>query len=284
MQGPNASNCVTFQSMRYRPPQVGKIPARTPYAVHDMPPAKLTRPDMAQLLEDIRWVNQAARNEAQRLEAQLRRRIADTWMPGPAGDALLEEIAAALGALSAQVRLAEQGVNRLQQELTSAGSSERGHALPPGAVVFTCDRLGEGAGLLAVETSANGVSFRWSGADPRVEMTLPLDRARAWELHILLFALIRPEFARQMRIHVDGQPVPHRFARDGAVFVVSARVPAAAGKSAAQVVLQLPATHSPAELGLSADRRALGVAVSEVRFVPVPGAWTRLLRSLRPSR
>jgi len=239
---------------------------------------------MAQLLEDIRWINQAARNEAQRLEAQLRQRIADTWMPGPAGDALLQEVATALGELTAQVRLAEQGVSRLQQELARAEPAAHGRALPPGAVVFPCDQLGEGVGLLPADTSANGVSFRWSGADPRIEMTLPVDRARALELDILLFALIRPEFARQMRIHVDGQPVAHSFARDGEVFVVSARVPAAPGTSAARITLELPATHSPAELGLSADRRALGVAISEVRFVPAPGAWARLLRRLRPGR
>lgn len=246
-----------------------------------MPPARLTRPDMAQLLEDIRWVNQAARNEAQRLETQLRRRIADTWVPGPAGDALLEEIATALGELAARVRLAEQGVNRLQKELGAAGPTARDRALPPGAVVFPCDRLGDAAGLLPVETSDNGISFRWSGVDPRIALTLPVDRARAWELHILLFALIRPEFARQMRIHVDGQAVAHRFARDGAVFVASARVPAAPGKGAVQITLELPATHSPAELGLSTDRRPLGVAITELRFVPVPGAWTRLLDRLR---
>ena len=239
---------------------------------------------MAQLLEDVRWVNQAAHNEAQRLEAQLRQRIADTWMPGPAGDALLQEIAAALGELSARVRLAEQGVSRLQQELAEEKPAARGRALSPGSVVFPCDRLGEGPGLLPVETSANGVSFRWSGADPRIEITLPVERARALDLDILLFALIRPEFARQMRIHVDGQPVAHRFARDGALFVVSARMPAAPGTGTARITLLLPATHSPAELGLSKDRRALGVAISEIRFVPVPGAWARLLRKLRPGR
>jgi hypothetical protein len=202
-------------------------------------------------------------------------------MPGPAAERLLAEIATLLGSLSQRVMTVDQSVQSLATRLGRAPSRASASEIPVGAVVFPCDRLGATGNLLPLEVSPEGISFRWSGAEPALDMEFAVQRKRNKEMELRLHALVRPEFARQLKLIVDGTHRPHDFRKDGPLYLVRCNLPARNEAGPTRVRLELPSTHSPSELGASVDSRRLGVAICEVRFQPPASMLTRLRRVLR---
>jgi hypothetical protein len=248
-----------------------------------MHPTQLQQADIADLLGDVSYLNQAANDEAVHLAQQLRQCVESSWTPDPVGETALSEIGGALGALSARVKLVENSLQCLQLQLDHQSRPTNRRVQPPGMVILSCDELGDVAGLLDKETSAEGIDYRWSGDNPVIELALKVARAHSTELQIALFALIRPAYGQQMKIRVDGQEFSHRFARDGALFLATVNLPPSSA-ALTRIVIELPATHSPAELGQSTDLRRLGVALSEIRFLPRAGLLMRLLKRLHRGR
>ena len=100
-------------------------------------------------------------------------------------------------------------------------------------------------------------------------------------MQIRLFALIKPEYSKQMKVLIDGKHIKHRFTLDGSLFVVSCLLPSSDKSSQTGVKIVLPGTHSPTDLGSSLDGRKLGIAISEIRFGKPDSGFDPLLKRLR---
>ena len=117
-----------------------------------------------------------------------------------------------------------------------------------------------------------------------IPFTFSLDRSKALGMRIRLFALIKPEFSKQLHVLVDGQRLKHEFGLDGSLFVVSSAIPASDSSEETEVKIVLPSTYSPMELGTSHDGRKLGIAITDIRFGQPDGGFARLLKRLKLKR
>jgi hypothetical protein len=100
-------------------------------------------------------------------------------------------------------------------------------------------------------------------------------------MQIRMVALIKPEYSKQLKVFIDGTHVNHRFILDGSLFVVSCLLPYSTKTSLTEVIIRLPATHCPTDLGSSLDGRRLGIAISEICFGKPESSFTHLLKRLK---
>jgi len=241
--------------------------------------------DAANLLDDIHFVNQAASKEIRHVESRLRERIGDEALPENLAAPLLEEISTQLGQLAAKVKLTEKAIHSLQSRQKNKTKAGNNIAVAPGTkqagISFPANALAGTGNLLPLETASNGISYCWTGADPETGFSFALDRSKKLEMQIRLFALIKPEYSKQLKVIIDGAHVKHRFTLDGSLFVVSCRLPVSATTSQTTVSIILPATHCPTDLGGGLDGRTLGIAISDIHFGKPTSRLTHLLRRLR---
>ena len=194
-------------------------------------------------------------------------------------EALIEAVATTLGEVSARVRLIEQvlAAQDLQdgvRELPAAGVDL------PDECELSADQLGSTSNLLALEHSADGVGFRWTGEDPRTTFEIPVSRATRRGLKINVVAVVKPEYLQAIELRVDGQSVPVGVSYDGSEHCLSANLPERGQRGITRLELRLPATHSPSEVSDSTDARKLGVAISSICIgAPVKIRSGRRLRS-----
>jgi len=241
--------------------------------------------ESGELLDDIRYVNQVSEQEVQRLRERLRRRVSAAGLHQDATGPLLDEVSAQLGLLSAKVKLTNQAVRSLQKEIDRPGRSkdivaDTGKMKPPPYLTFGAAQLVENKNLLPME-SVDGIDYCWSGADPEIRFSFPLDRSEKLGMQIRLLALIKPEYLRKMKIMIDGEHAKHRFAVDGRLYVVNCVLPSDQKGTPTDIAVLLPGTHRPADLGSSQDGRLLGVAISEIRFGD-PESWlSNMLKRLK---
>jgi hypothetical protein len=134
--------------------------------------------------------------------------------------------------------------------------------------------------LWPLERSPDGLAYCWTGADPEFRLSFRVERGRSLQLQVRLYSLIKDDYARQIRLLVDGEPIDHEVSRDGALTILQGALPVREGLDATELKIALPATHSPASLGTSPDERKLGVALNEIRVFTNVGAINRLLRRL----
>ena len=232
---------------------------------------KQTQSDTGELLQDIRYVNQQNRGEINRLSDRFNHFIDAASLPTSVASSLVTELSAQLGQLSARVKLTEKAIGSLQSKHQSetvvwtAGerndddpqSSE--HRERQGQMTATCD-------LMAPEFSANGISFCWSGSNPEIQFAFTVKRRVELQLKIRLFALIKLNYLKRMKILVDGEHLKHSFGLEGPYYVARCIVPAAATSDRTLLKIVLPDTHSPAELATTNDNRKLGLAITNISF------------------
>lgn len=242
--------------------------------------------DIAQILDDIHFVNLMTEAEIERARSRIHHLITESALGAEAARELEEEVSRHLGQLGARVTLAEKAVGSLRPKQKSA-AKHRGRAAvsvkkgPATLYRLSAEQFPTAGNLLPVESSPEGISYRWSGADPEVRFALTLERGPKQELQLLLVALIKPEYLKQMKIFVDSRHLSHEFFKQGTLYVASCALPARNGKAETQVKVVLPGTHSPMDLGDSLDNRKLGIAISEIRIVKRQNPLARVIRRVR---
>ena len=90
---------------------------------------------------------------------------------------------------------------------------------------FTANQLAHNKNLLPIESSADGINYCWSGASPQLDFTFSLDRRRSFSMQVRVFALIKPEYLKQLKLFIDGMHIKHRFSVDRRLFVLSCNLP-----------------------------------------------------------
>lgn len=242
--------------------------------------------NISELLDDITYVNQANKAEIKRVGDLMRSRIAAAKLPGKIPDSLIKELSGQLGQLSAQVKMTEKLVrsNRHGRKNKTAPVSLKNKIksnIPE--VRFGVEQLAGTKNLLPIESTGDGVSYVWSSSDPEIRFSFNLDRSKSVGMKIRLFALIKPEFSKQLKILIDGTHINHRFSVDEGLFVLSCTLAPSIKSERTEVKIVLPATHSPMELGPSRDDRKLGVAITEICFGKPEGGLNHLLKRLKIS-
>jgi hypothetical protein len=250
-----------------------------------MSPDKHAQITSDEMLNDIRFVNQLAQEEIRRIDTRIRQRIAEENPDEKFTESLLDEVANQLGQLSSKVKLTEKAILTLQTKQI-VHSEQRPDKKPSTAKVqitskhepsdlkfeayqlpgFQAHRHSGISNFSQVETSSTGINYCWSGEDPNIHLAIPVDRSKALGMQIRLFALIKPEYSKQMKILIDGEHVKHRFAPEGQLYVVSCILGPSEKTGLTEINITLPGTHSPRDLDTGLDERKLGIAIREIQF------------------
>lgn len=240
--------------------------------------------EIRELLDDIHHVNQANKVEIKRINSLIRSRIAETDLSENVADAIIDEVSSQLGQLSANVKLTDKAIRSINPERNqnlAVASSKRESGSNVTGVQFSARQLAGNKNLLPMEHSRSGVSYVWSAADPETQFVFSLDRSKVLGMQLRLFALVKPEFLKQLKVFIDGSHIRHRFHVDKGLYVVSCNLPPSSKASQTHIRILLPATHSPVDLGISQDVRMLGIAISEIRFGQAESGFTHILRRLK---
>jgi len=242
--------------------------------------------EIAQILDDIHFVNVTTEAEIERARSRIRHLIAESALGADAAWDLEEEISRHLGQLGARITLAEKVISSLKPKQEFAAKRRAGEAVSTKKGPAPLYRLSAGQfpvnnNLLPIESSPDGISYRWSGADPEVRFAVTFERGLKQELQILLVALIKPEYSKQLKVIVDGQHLAHEFRKKGKLYVASCALPARNGNVETHIKVVLPGSHSPMDMGESLDSRKLGIAISEIRVVRRRNPLARLIRRVR---
>ena len=244
-----------------------------------------TKIGVNELLDDIRYVNQLNEVEIQRVGNHIRRQVDKANLTQFVTDFLIDEISTQLGQLAAKVKLTETAMNSLQAMPEPTNRIEKNiknkTSDQPGKLSFSANQIAGNRNFLPVETSSTGIRYCWSGPDREIQLSFVLNRQTKLEIQIRLFALIKPEYSKQLKVFIDGQHIPHRFFLDGRFFVVSCVLPVSNNTSQTGIKILLPDTHSPSDLGSGQDDRKLGIAISAIGFGAPTSVFTYLLKRLR---
>jgi hypothetical protein len=239
---------------------------------------KMTSPDQhdtfeaIEFLEDIRYVNQTIEKECQRFEKELSERIGKLDLPEGTADELINEIVRGLGTLSAKTTISNNAVNSIQKKVRKASvkqivkSVDNTIKTSASQFVVTASELEGTKNLYPMEVDKNGVSYCWCGPATDTRFAFSPDREHRLEMQIQLYAVIKPEYLKQLRIIVDGKDLRHRITQENSQFILRSLLPARASRGETKLKIILPETHCPTDLGGNLDGRHLGIAVSEIRF------------------
>jgi hypothetical protein len=114
-------------------------------------------------------------------------------------------------------------------------------------------------------------SFRWSGPSrtPTIDLPVLLDRDLRVRIHVMM--LLRPEMAGSITLSLHGRPLDVRIKRGERSTLVETIVrPADADVDRDfGITIDTGEVTRPCDLGLGADRRWLGIAVSGIELEPL---------------
>ena len=246
-----------------------------------MPPEKQPQESTSELLDDINYLNKTNIDEITKINNQIRQRISETDLAGNIANSIITEVSSQLGQLTVKVNLAEKAIRSIQsRQKYKSPTPPRKKDIKVDTIGqrFSVDQLAVNSNLLPVEHSSDGTSYVWSGSTPEILFTFPLDRNKVLGMHIRLFALIKPEYSKQLKVLVDETHIKHKFRLDEGLFLLSCNIPSSSKAGLTEVKIILPATHSPKELGTSNDMRKLGIAITEIHFGKPVSRFAHLLK------
>lgn len=234
-----------------------------------------------ELLADICHINKANKKEIKQIQDQLLLRVGELGLETGAAEAIILEVSKSLGKLSTKVNLVEKAISSINSKKSQNTSINTSNSNTGPNLQFTSSNLIGNTNLLPLESSVDGIPYLWSGADPEIQFAFQLERKNPLGMQLRLYALIKPEYSRQLKILVDGLHIKHRVNADGPLTVLSCKLPARGETGPTEIKIILPGTHSPMELGDSTDYRKLGIAISEVSFGSPEGWLSHLFKRLK---
>ncbi|GGW82310.1 hypothetical protein [Alteromonas halophila] len=170
-----------------------------------------------------------------------------------------QEMASSLGALAARVRIIEEVLAKEERGIT-----EELPPLLPAEVTLTASHFASQENLHELETH-NGREFRWSGADPRVDFALLVNRDGKKEVVIDVVAVAKSDLMKRLSLYADGIVLKFSTRQNGDILQLVAKLPKEPGKKDATLIsILLPETVRPIEEGSSSDTRQLGIAISQL--------------------
>ena len=247
-----------------------------------MSTTKQPQAEVHELLADLEYINQRTKEAIQDIGEQIRLRIANEQLPKEIANTLIADVSNQLGKITAKVNLTAYAISSMQQEnaLKVNLKSPKEDINQLTNLFFTAGQLQKTKNLLPVESAPNNITYCWSGDSPELDFSFSLDRNCVLSMQIRLFALIKPEFLKQLKVLVNDNHIKHSFTVDGVFVVVHCILPPSNRTTPTEVTIILPDTHSPMELGDSEDARKLGIAINEIRFGKPDSAFFHILKRL----
>lgn len=129
--------------------------------------------------------------------------------------------------------------------------------LPRNVVIEPDQALSPRDGFYPVEYTDAGVPFRWTGPSREFCFDLFVDRSRGASLKLDVLNCIDFDAQKDIKLLVDGEPVPLELTQEGAGFDIRAELAARSDGRSSNLLFMLPAVLTPKESG---DGRLLGVA------------------------
>lgn len=261
-----------------------RIDTQIQFLKKKMPTEQQPRDSAGEVLDDIIYLNKANHDEILRINDQIRQQVSQADLSSSAANAIVAEVSSQLGQLTVKVNLAEKAVRSVRP-----GKVYKSHTSPTKveanvdriAQKFSVDHLSDNKNLLPIEYSGDGTRYAWSDSTPEILFSFPLDRGKPLGMQICLFALIKPEYSKLLKVLVDKKHIKHNFSLDEGQFLLSCNIPPSPKTGLTDVEIILPATHSPKDLGTSNDIRRLGIAFTEIRFGNPVSRFSHLLKRLK---
>lgn len=212
---------------------------------------------------DLLFYAGLVRSETARLTALLRSYLS----PGDAvSSEAVEQILRLFGELSARVHVIEQ----VAEQQMFAESPLHVSPLLVGNLKIQAIEL-EAEGLAEPEGGEGHDTVRWTET-PEICIQLSAYRPVTKRLRVYFQAIIKSEYAKSLHLVVDGQRLSHKVRKTPDGLCLECLMPPAQDLALTNMVLRLPAVHSPKDLGVSDDARELGIALKEIRVDNVSGA------------
>lgn len=220
------------------------------------------------MIKDIEYLSAAIKQETTLAYEQLKDCVPKPDSISETNKQLLNKAAEIIGKLSAKVDLLDMAIEQIkpdyhpiaEQPVLSITFNQQAEAC-----IYARDLLGIN-NFRRIQLTDAGISYRWSGDRPVIELTLALDRRSPLELKLYTIALIKPRFSKLMKILIDGKHLRHKFKKGESEFVSSCVVPASDNARLTKLAIILPATFSPKELGVGQYTEKKGIAISRICF------------------
>ncbi|MEM1432615.1 MAG: hypothetical protein AAGG11_01020 [Pseudomonadota bacterium] len=214
-------------------------------------------------LSDIAFFESIARQETRSVANRLRGTINPSEDPTAQIESLIEEVSDSIGRLGARMQIMETVLANWTAQSEVLRSAPAPAALLD-SLHQTAEHWDDSPNLQALEFDDQSRPFRWSGAQRTVRFKLPVDRSRDRGIRIIVVALIKQEYLRALQLLVDGAPIEYQLQYVDGTNQLLGKVPQADTTTTTCLDIVLPATHSPHELGVSKDKRKLGIALSAI--------------------
>jgi hypothetical protein len=132
----------------------------------------------------------------------------------------------------------------------------------PGSVTIEPDQmLSPRDGFYPAEITDSGRAFRWTGPTREFSYEVYVERSQGAGLKLEVLNCIDYEAQKDLKLLVDGQPVPLESTQVGSGFEVQAQLPPSGEGRASNLLFVVPAVLAPPD---SSDDRLLGVAVGRL--------------------
>ncbi|MDA3932762.1 MAG: hypothetical protein PF630_00220 [Gammaproteobacteria bacterium] len=176
---------------------------------------------------------------------------------GPEADLILQELLLEFAEIKARLSILEQAA---EQNLLQTDPFRHGPLLA-GSLHMDIEEFHHAGSYHPLQSNQSGHLYAWSKTT-KLNWTLPVSRNTKKTLLLGFDAIIKQDYAKSLKILVDGAVIKHRVTNYQGDMVLKAIIPVANFVGKTTISLELPGVHSPLELGLSDDARTLGIAVS----------------------
>lgn len=145
--------------------------------------------------------------------------------------------------------------------LATGDPASQAAALPRNVTIEPDQMLSPRDGFYPAEFTAGGVAFRWTGPTREFIYDVFVERSQGASLKLEVLNCIDYEAQKDLKLLVDGEPVPLETTQEGTGFEVRAVLPMRHDGRSSNLVFVVPVVMSPPE---SSDERLLGVAIGRL--------------------
>ena len=224
-----------------------------------------TKDALNQIASDIEYFKSIVNDEKEQIKEVIDQKISSSKDPYAHLQIVSDVLVDSLGELRARVKMLEtvivsKGVVLAKVEHAQMGGIETNMALLD-EVDVSAERFSSDDNMYGLEQSDVGLSYVWTGPDPKTVFVVPVARGREKLLRLRFLSAIDDSFLETMKVYVDGKVIEHQLEFDGECNNVVVTLAKIDTNSATEFEIDLGCTISPAEQGKGEDQRKLGLAI-----------------------
>lgn len=157
-----------------------------------------------------------------------------------------------------------QAVEHLQAAADRLLPAAEAGDLPQAVEIDATHAMLESSGFYPLEFDAAGAAYRWTGPAAQFSLNFFIDRRQGGRFSLSFARFAAKTSPSFMRCLLDGKPAEFTVHEQRGGYEISGVLPAREGGGASVLSFICPATASPAQLGVSADTRQLGLSFQKL--------------------